>query len=159
MSWLDTLIYGYKTVAGAAVAVVSRPTINFVSGATVVDNPGTNSTDVTISAGTTSFTAVSGGGTSAANAIELVDTSGGAFARTLPASPTDGQTQQYKDGVNSWNANPLTVTGNAGQKVEIPTALGTYTALAGSVVLNSGGGSIVLRWNAAKVTWFVMSNL
>jgi hypothetical protein len=47
MGWLDNLI-AYAGVSVAGVLQAKRSTLNFVSGATAADNPGTNSTDVTI---------------------------------------------------------------------------------------------------------------
>lgn len=50
MSALDTLIYGYRTVLGAAVAAAQRGKLNFSSAFTVADNVGTESTDVGLAA-------------------------------------------------------------------------------------------------------------
>ena len=47
MSWLDKFIFGLQILTGGT-PVTQRPKLNFVSGATVVDNPTTSSTDVTI---------------------------------------------------------------------------------------------------------------
>ena len=47
-------IPAYSYISGAGVSVQSRPTINFV-GATVVDDPTNNATNVTISAGTSKY--------------------------------------------------------------------------------------------------------
>ncbi len=49
MSWLDDLLG--KTIQQYGVPVVDRKNLNFVSGATVTDNPGNDSTDVNISGG------------------------------------------------------------------------------------------------------------
>lgn len=46
MSALDTLIYGYRTIKAATVAVAQRSTLNFSSAFTVADNSGTSATDV-----------------------------------------------------------------------------------------------------------------
>lgn len=52
MSWLDAFFQtGYKTVAIAGVPLAVESILNFVSGATAVDNPGLGRTDVTIAAG------------------------------------------------------------------------------------------------------------
>ncbi len=48
MSWLDTLLQGYRIVASGGTALAVRGTLNFVSGATVADNPTTGQTDVTV---------------------------------------------------------------------------------------------------------------
>lgn len=56
MSFLDTLIYGYRTILNGGVAVTQRNKVNFV-GCTVADNPTTGATDVTPAGG--------GGGSSA----------------------------------------------------------------------------------------------
>jgi hypothetical protein len=53
-TWLDKfLLIGIATVQSAGVALPQETTINFVSGATVVDNPSQNRTDITITALTT----------------------------------------------------------------------------------------------------------
>jgi hypothetical protein len=46
MSFLDTLIYGYRTAYAADVALTQRNKINFGVGLTAVDNPATGATDV-----------------------------------------------------------------------------------------------------------------
>lgn len=51
MSWLDGFFDGVKNVLSAGSPLPARPTLNFVSGATVVDNASQNRTDVTISGG------------------------------------------------------------------------------------------------------------
>lgn len=54
MSWLDTLLYGVKDILEAGNARPARPALNFVSGATVVDNAGANRLDVTVAGSTPS---------------------------------------------------------------------------------------------------------
>jgi len=49
MSFLDTLIYGYRTVYAAGVARTQRNKINFGAGLEAIDNPTTGATDVTAS--------------------------------------------------------------------------------------------------------------
>ena len=51
MSWLDTLIYGYRTVLAAGVARPERTKLDFTSGFIVVDNPTLGTTSVTVAAG------------------------------------------------------------------------------------------------------------
>jgi hypothetical protein len=53
MAFLDQ--YLNKAIAVASALLTTRPTLNFASGFTVVDNPATNSTDVTALAGSGSF--------------------------------------------------------------------------------------------------------
>jgi hypothetical protein len=48
VSWIDTLLFGYNTVAAGGVAAVQRRIVNFVNG-TAVDNPTFKRTDVTTS--------------------------------------------------------------------------------------------------------------
>jgi hypothetical protein len=48
MSWLDAQIFGYRTIQIGGVAVPSQTTLNFVTGASAVDNPAQARTDVTI---------------------------------------------------------------------------------------------------------------
>lgn len=49
MSWLDSLIYGYRYIKEAGSAVAERATLNFTN-LTVVDNPGSDQTDVSMPA-------------------------------------------------------------------------------------------------------------
>jgi len=56
MSWLDTLLFGIKDILEAGVAKPARPKLNFVSGATVVDNAAQNRLDVTVSGSSPSST-------------------------------------------------------------------------------------------------------
>jgi hypothetical protein len=51
MSWLDTMFQITTTIYSAGSLVASRAKVNFVSGATAVDNPGQGRVDVTITAG------------------------------------------------------------------------------------------------------------
>lgn len=87
--------------------------------------------------------------------LAAVDTSGGSFALTFPLTPTDGQVQIFKDATGNFAAHPLTVTGGTGQRVESPTAPGTYSATAGSQVLGVNGASYSFFWSAAQSTWFL----
>lgn len=48
MSFLDTLIYGYRTILANAVEVTRRSKLNFGPGMTAVDNPSTGCTDVDV---------------------------------------------------------------------------------------------------------------
>jgi hypothetical protein len=48
MNWLTTKLYGYRRFFAAGVEKPERSFVNFVSGALVVDNPVTKTTDVTI---------------------------------------------------------------------------------------------------------------
>lgn len=62
MSWIDKFFSAYGTVAIAGSALPQRPTLNFVSGVTGVDNPSLNRTDLTVSGGGGGggFTAITG---------------------------------------------------------------------------------------------------
>ncbi len=46
---LDALIYGYRTVKSAGVALVSRSVLNFGAGFVLTDNPATETTDISVS--------------------------------------------------------------------------------------------------------------
>jgi hypothetical protein len=75
MSLLDSLLSRIKCIKNVMLAgnlLPNRPSINFVSGASVVDNPANNSTDITIAATANGFTSVG-----LANGLNSnVDTSG-----------------------------------------------------------------------------------
>lgn len=47
-TWIDRFIFGVRSIFVGGVALPDRTRLNFVSGATAVDNPATLSTDVTI---------------------------------------------------------------------------------------------------------------
>jgi hypothetical protein len=117
MSWLDRLIFGVQVLAGGT-AYTQRPKLNFASGATVADNPTTESTDVTIIGGrppVTVQTTVAPAAFSAASWQVQVCRTGAAsdVTFTLPASPSAG------DIVECWNqdsgdyAHSLTVARNS----------------------------------------------
>lgn len=80
------------------------------------------------------------------------------YSLTFPSGPTDGQLRNFKDNHagGSWSVSkPCIATGNTGQKVELPTALGTYTAAAGTVNLTVAGGSITYKWGQTEGAWLV----
>lgn len=58
MSALDTLLYGYRTILAATVAVTQRSKANFSSAFTVADNAGTASTDIGLATSQTIATLV-----------------------------------------------------------------------------------------------------
>jgi len=58
VSALDTLLYGYRTILAATVEKAQRSKLNFSSAFTVADNPGTSSTDVSLSTSTITITSL-----------------------------------------------------------------------------------------------------
>lgn len=99
MSFLDALIYGYRTVYAAGVAVTRRSDLNFVSGATVADNPATGRTDVTISGGATVAVPMrtSAVPTTLVTGTDFHLTMTVAGAVTLPTAPAAGTSFEVKD--------------------------------------------------------------
>lgn len=86
MSFLDTLIYGYRTILAASVEVTQRNKLNFKTGFTVTDNPVTGATDVD------------------ATAASSVPTGSGFF--TVTAGVMDAAAKSAGTGVYTWLATP-----------------------------------------------------
>ena len=90
-----------------------------------------------------------------------LNTKSGACGFVFPASPTDGLIVRVADPPTggppltcNWATTAGTATGNAGQYVELPTALGTFSALAGTVSMPSVNGAVQdFQWIAADSVW------
>lgn len=125
---------------------------------TVIDDIALTTSILSVPAdiGQAAATTLSSGTTLASTQNDVIaDTSGGAFAIVLPPNPTDGHRVRIKDRKGTFSANNLTVTGSAGQKVESPSVLGTYSSAAGSQALTVSGVELAFRWSLADSTWFV----
>lgn len=84
----------------------------------------------------------------------IADTSGGAWTYTFPVSPVDGQVVTLKS--KGWGTHSLTLQANgAGQKIENPYALETYSAGGGTQVL-SAPGVVTFKWGQTEGTWLVI---
>jgi len=88
---------------------------------------------------TTTYTAVSG------NRL-LVDTSGGAFTITLPATPSSGDTVELVDAAE-WGLNNLTVARNGS----------TIEGFSDDLLITNTGVTVLLIYNGT--TWQVSANL
>jgi hypothetical protein len=135
--------YGFVTIEWTGTIWAVR-----AASASASSSGGLNLTPRRISANTT---------LASADAFILDDTSGGAHAITFTAAPTDGQFVGFKDAKGTWATHNLTLTGNAGQKVEIPGAPGTYTAVAGSTALSINGADQGYRYDATQNIWMTCS--
>lgn len=161
MSWLDSFFQtGYKTIQIAGIAIAAESTINFVSGASGVDNPGLTRSDITIfgsglsgstihrgasGMGDANFTVVETGGTDyiGCNAVFTA-----ARSLILPASPGSGQIVMWADentsvggAIASFN---LVINGN-GNQVQGPNGTGGVAQGATYNVTDAiwGGGSLI----------------
>jgi len=81
---LSTLIFGYRTIMSGGAALIQRDTINLI-GATAVDNPDQDRTDVIVGAYDVPEV-MTDDGAAEADAFVQADTSGGAFTLTLPSA-------------------------------------------------------------------------
>ena len=99
MSFLDTLLLAYRNVAIGGVRVPQQPVLNFVSGATAVNNPGNGSTDITISGGGGGFTA--GGDLSGTSTDQTVI---GIRGVSVPNPSGSNTTLIYNAGAFTWGA-------------------------------------------------------
>ena len=127
ISWLDAFKKIIGTVQQAGMPAAQRPTINFVSGATVVDNAANNSTDVTVTA-----TAISG-----QNPVVLVNGLNSNVATSnLPSIRLAGPNAAFSIG-------GLVVTGSpaAGQTIDV---VNTTTQLM-TVVHEDAGSTAAYR--------------
>lgn len=88
---------------------------------------------VTPAARTSTFTAVAG-------SLEEIDTSGGAFACSLPATPTRGMRAAFIDKTDTWDTNALTIQRNGS----------TIEGLAEDIIA-SGGKLVQLYYDGS--TW------
>lgn len=86
--------------------------------------------------------------------LVLADTSGGAFAITMPTSTTalDGTQVTVKDAKGTFNTNNLTVNSGAGNTIENPASLGTYGS---SQVLNTKGACFRFYYDLTQHIWLV----
>ena len=102
MGFIDTLIYGYRTLKNAGTAVTQRNTINFGSGLTATDNATTGETDVTSSAG------------AAPTGTGVVSTTAGAFNAAASAVVSINEAGQELDVVTAAQSTLLRLTNYAG---------------------------------------------
>jgi hypothetical protein len=139
-SWLDILLYGYRQVQGGAANVAQRSTLNFTgAGVSVVDNPTTGATDVTIGSGAT----LGGDVTGAAGANTVVglthvtsDLTFDAVDRTISQTPSAGDSTTLEI-FNGGTTNPSGASG----RVYIHGASGGFVGAVGSGVTIEGGFS------------------
>jgi len=158
MSWLDQLMFGYRNIQVNGVSVTPETTLNFVTGATAVDNPGQQRTDVTIGAANGSissssiFSVTDAGLTVTATTGWVYIYSTAAFTAdrtiTLPlstnlTSASAGMIVQISDDATTTNGSlanhNLIVAGN-GNNVQVTYGNGTVTK-ASSVTFSLGGGA------------------
>ena len=92
------------------------------------------------------WTRITSATTLSANAQYIIDTSGGSFQVTLPASPTVGNVVVIQDGAN-WTTYPLTVLQNGS----------TIEGQATNLVLNVGGVLVYLLFDGT--TWQVSATV
>lgn len=141
MGFLDTLIYGYRTILSGGVEVTRRNKVNFV-GCTVADNPTTGATDVTPPGGGASVPPAvamrsSAGATALDASTDYHLTMTGTAAVTLPAAPAAGTTFEVK----AVGCTP-TLTPAGGDTIE---GAATYVQVAGECN--------VMRYNDASNNW------
>lgn len=165
MSFLDVLLYPIRNVFYGGVTLPQEPTLAFSgTGVTVTDSPSTKQTLINISGGGGSsgisapvvwsyadgavYNYPSGVGV---NTSVCFDTTGGAIAAILDASPTNGETQSAKDIGLALGTHTLTVSSD-GANIEYPPG----TISTGPLVFDGTDEGIGLTWQwiGSKNTWF-----
>lgn len=145
MSWIDALIFGYRTVQAAGVPLPLRSVLNLVAGGSLADNAGLQRTDMT----------VGGGGSSVTSSLLSAPTTG---TMTLVAAQlatpvlvlsltlTGNLVVAFADAVGSWVVDTNAVT-LAGHTLTFSAGAGTFAASAGQlyVVVTEGGGVIRVK--------------
>jgi hypothetical protein len=151
VSYLDALIYGIRDTYAAGVLLTKRSAINFGSGLTAVDNPGTGRTDVTSSVAAPTGTGLPKvvAGVYAAAAALLVDADVAAGALIAWSKLASGTVSLPAVGsfVSTVNAK---CTVSSREPVNVQTTTLTTTTL-DSITLATGAG-VVVTWlvNAIK---------
>lgn len=156
--WLDKYFTsGYSTVENNGVALPLRAILNFI-GATLADNSGNASTDVTLSgppapvrlslaSSSKQLTAAQSGAT------VYLDNSGGAFTALLPTTGlVDDMSYQFKQPKQAdWTSSSPSVQDASGKKIEDLIASGTYPT--NSVTPTLAGGDFTLRLDLTNNVW------
>lgn len=153
---------GYKTVAVAGVPLAAESILNFVSGATAVDNPGLGRTDVTITASGGSAGVTWLLGTDAAyqptaargRQIIVIPTFTANHTWKFPAAPQDGDQIELYDrtGVMATSGFVLSMQGAAGTEHVFAEGAdkGTLYAVPNALL---GNGSVVFTYRNTSTTW------
>ena len=167
MSWLDQMMFGYRSIQIGGVTVPPETTLNFTNAVTAVDNPGQQRTDVTIGGvnGTLSassiFSVTDAGLTIVATSGWVYVYSTAAFTLdrtlTLPVStsnPAAGMIVTWSDDATTANgslaSHNLIINGNGNNVQYSTTRAATITASLGgspTQVPVGPGGSITLIFN------------
>ena len=166
MSWLDKFFTGgYKNIASAGSLLPQETTLNFVSGATVVDNPSTGMTNVTVNATVTPGAAGQGYFTN--NSLAAVwatysqdvtmsatsvgqATVQGILGKSLPSLPVSQSFLSYSGSAWSFAAPALASYG--GDLSSTSTATAQYVQ---SLSFNnlSAGGTIAINGTGTVLQW------
>ena len=113
MAYLASLIYGYRLVENDGSALPQRSTLNFTgTGVTATDNPSLGTTDVTITAGSSSGITDLVADVSATGPGVTTATVQGFRGRTVASTtPSDAGLYVYASPTSTWN--PVVMTGDA----------------------------------------------
>jgi hypothetical protein len=162
---LDQLLN--KLIAIAGVPLPARPYLNFVTGATAVDNPTfvdpngdvVGSTDVTVSGGgggggpvylpTSTFSSHPAPAAAAQNVLPI-NSSGGSFVQPFPTGSAVGNEIEFDDtwgiGVGTGiNVNPVTLADTIPVQDPHTGSIGSDSYVWGSNGADAGGGTLTYR--------------
>lgn len=152
MAYLASLIYGYRLVENDGSALPQRSTLNFKgTGVTATDNPSLGTTDVTITAGSSSGITDLVADVSATGPGVTTATVQGFRGRTVASTtPSDAGLYVYASPTSTWN--PVVMTGDATMD---RTGAVTVVGLQGYPVSTTAPLSgEVLAWDAGNGWWY-----
>jgi hypothetical protein len=155
-NFLDALLTGIKVVQQGGVSVPAEPTINFVSGATVTDDPANKRTNITLTSNAITF------GLDLATVTSSTQHVVGWYGKALDTNfqtPGDAYMALYSAASTDWKAVSMSgdVTITAAGVATVASAAKGITQLTGEVTAGPGGGPqaaiVTGPFSTASLAW------